>query len=299
MPSRKKQPKSSPPPLLLGAHLSIAGGLHKALYRARDLGCTALQIFTKNAGSWKERHLQPEEIERFTTAARETGISLIAAHGAYLINLASPDRAKRNRSRRALVQELKRASALGIPFVVLHPGAHMGGGPAKAIRRVAETVSQIFAQHPGHGARLLLETTAGQGSTIGYRFEELAEIAACLHGSVPLGFCLDTAHIFAAGYDIRSRPAYEGVMKTFDRIIGLKRLHLLHLNDTPKPLGSRVDRHADIGDGRLGSHAFRLIMRDPRLVRIPKIIETPKGSLGDAGDRRNLERLRALAGADV
>lgn len=286
-------------PCLLGAHFSIAGGLHKALYTARAYGCHTLQIFTKNAHTWKERTLLPDEVERFGRARAETGIQQIAAHTSYLINAASPDPQKRAASLRALENELLRAATLDIPYVILHPGAHMGAGEAAGIAGIAAGVNHIYAQHPDLDTTLLLETTAGQGTGIGHRFEQLAAILNRIDLPDRVGVCLDTCHIHAAGYDLRTRRAYEKTIATFDALVGLKRLFVIHFNDARKALHSRIDRHAHIGEGAIGLRAFGFFMNDARLDRIPKIIETPKHKDGQDGDVINLNRLRSLLSHEI
>lgn len=292
--TRQKQKTKPRVPPLLGAHFSIAKGLHQAFYTARDYGCTAMQIFTKNASTWKERLVSTGEIELFEIARSETGIARVAAHTSYLINIASPDRLKHRKSRDALIQELRRSIALGIDYVVLHPGAHMGMGVKKGLARVAQTIRFIFETTDLSGCRLLLETTAGQGSSLGHAFEHLGAVIHQINDPQHLGVCLDTSHIFAAGYDIRKRKAYSRTMADFDRIIGLDHLYLIHLNDSKKAFGTRVDRHEHIGHGHIGEKAFDCIMNDARLIRIPKIIETPKTGGSRDWDRLNLERLRGL-----
>ncbi len=286
--------KSKEPSVLLGAHFSIAKGFHNALYEAGNYGCTALQIFTKNANSWKERTLSQDEIHRFNQAREETGITAIASHTSYLINLASYDPKKYFMSCNALKCELIRSSMLNIPFVVLHPGAHMGKGKDKGISRIASSINKIFAQNTGLGTRLLLETTAGQGSGLGHAFEQLSSIMDRVKDVDRLGICLDTSHIFAAGYDIRNPGSYRRTLDTFDSVIGIEKLYIIHLNDSKKELGSRVDRHEHIGEGHIGINAFELFMNDPRLLDVPKIIETPKHKGDQDYDRINLNRLRAL-----
>jgi len=283
---------NSPP--LLGAHFSIAKGLHNALYEARAYGCTALQIFTKNAQTWKERSLKPDEIDQFEQARAATGITAIAAHTSYLINLTAVEKQKHTRSCRALEQELVRSSMLNIPFVVLHPGSHMGRGEDEGIRRIAESINQVFSQIPDLKTCLLLETTAGQGSSVGHTFEQLASIMDKVEKKDAVGFCLDTSHIFAAGYDIRTPFAYQKTINIVDSIAGLEHLYLIHLNDSRKELGSRVDRHEHIGRGCIGLKAFELFMNDHRFQDIPKIIETPKQHGGKDYDEINLNTLRNL-----
>ena len=279
---------------LLGAHFSIAGGLHKALFTAQEYGCTALLIFTKNASTWKERRLSTREIEQFQATRKQSGVRSICAHAAYLINLASPDRCKYEKSIMALEQELIRSSQLGIPHVIIHPGAHMGMGEEKGLRRIAEGIDTVFDHVPETTCRVLLETTAGQGSNLGYSFEHLAGIADRVNAKDRIGFCFDTCHVFAAGYDLRTKMAYGQTMKAFDTTVGLERLHVIHLNDAKKGLGSRTDRHAHIGEGGMGVETFRFIMNDSWFKAIPKILETPKETGPVDYDRLNLERLRSL-----
>jgi deoxyribonuclease-4 len=279
---------------LLGAHFSIAKGLHHALYEAQTYGCAALQIFTKNASTWKERTLTQEEIHRFDQAREQTGITSIASHTSYLINLATPDRKKHAMSCHALKQELKRSSMLDIPFVVLHPGAHLGKGKDKGIEKIALSINKIFVQTPDIQLRLLLETTAGQGSGLGHTFEQLASMMDKIENQDRIGICLDTSHVFAAGYDIRTPKSYRKVTDAFDAIIGLEKLYVIHLNDSKKELGSQVDRHEHIGEGYIGIKAFELLMNDLRFRDVPKIIETPKQKDGPDTDKMNLNRLRSL-----
>ena len=280
--------------VLLGAHFSIAGGLHKAVLTAGKYGCPVLQVFTKNANSWKERKLSLDEIEQFRLAKEDHGVVSVCSHTAYLLNLASPERSKYNISMKALEHELVRSSQLDISYVVMHPGAHMGQGEEKGLRRIAEGLNRVFDGIPDASSRLLLEATAGQGSNLGHTFEQLAQIESWVEAREKMGFCLDTCHLFTAGYDIRTKRAYEKTIQAFDRIVGLGRLGVIHLNDAKKGLGSRVDRHEHIGEGAIGLNAFRFIMNDKRLRAIPKIIETPKKKGRVDYDRVNLKRLRSL-----
>jgi deoxyribonuclease-4 len=279
---------------LLGAHFSISKGLHNALYEAQAYGCNALQIFTKNSNTWKERTLSQDEIDCFDRARKVTGITAIASHTSYLINLATHEKKKHAMSCNALKNELVRSSMLSIPFVVLHPGAHMGKGENQGIRKIAESINKIFFQTPGVQTRLLFETTAGQGSNLGHTFEQIASIMDKVENSNRIGVCLDTAHIFAAGYDIRTPNSYGRTMDAFDAVIGIENLYLIHLNDSKKELGSRVDRHQHIGEGLIGIKAFELLMNDRRFIDIPKIIETPKQKDGKDYDQINLDRLRSF-----
>jgi len=298
----RKKLKNQKPPCLLGAHFSIAKGLDKALFEAESYGCNTLQIFTKNANAWKERVVTQKEIEKFEQAKLETGISKIASHTSYLINLATPEKKKHKMSCNALAQEFVRSSWLGIPYVVLHPGSHMGAGDKEGIARISESINEIFAaiyaKTPGVKTRLLLETTAGQGSSVGHTFEHLASIISKVEKKINPGVCFDTCHIFAAGYDIRTMEYYRKTMDDFDSIIGLDRLCLIHLNDSKKELGSRVDRHEQIGLGYIGLEAFKYIMNDERFSDVPKIIETPKGEPKGKTDKdwdeTNLKLLRGF-----
>lgn len=279
---------------LIGAHFSIAKGLDQALCDARDYGCTTCQIFTKNATTWKEKVLSSTQIRDFKEAKARTGIKGIASHGSYLINLATPEEKKHAQSCHGLENELIRAGQLGIPYVVLHPGAHMGAGEEEGIKRITASINTVFSDTPEMQTKLLLETTSGQGSSVGYGFEQLASIVDGIDDRSRIGICLDSCHIFAAGYDIRSETGYEKTMARFESIIGIHRLLYIHLNDSKNPLGSRIDRHQHIGAGFIGITAFECFMRDPRLRNIPKVIETPKPK-GKDWDRMNLDKLRQLS----
>jgi deoxyribonuclease-4 len=279
---------------LLGAHFSISKGLHEAVYTAKSYNCNALQLFTKNASTWKERDLSRKEIDLFEKAKDETGINLIASHTSYLINLASPETKKHTMSCKALKKELVRSSRLGIPYIVLHPGSHMGSGEKEGISRITDSINEIFMETGGVNTRLLLETTAGQGSSLGHTFEQLSFILGGVKNKDRIGVCLDTCHIFAAGYDIRTKNSYNQTFDTFHSIIGLKNLYLIHFNDSKKSLGSRVDRHEHIGEGLIGIKSFEYFMKDERLSHIAKIIETPKEKEGKVWDKVNLKLLRGL-----
>jgi deoxyribonuclease-4 len=279
---------------LVGAHFSTAKGLHEAVYTAASYGCSALQLFTKNAMTWKERSLTEDEIARFEDARKKTGITHIAAHAAYLINLASPDRKKHAMSTRALKQELVRAGMLNIPYCIFHPGAHMDDGEDAGIQRIADTINLIFDQIPENQTRLLLETTSGQGSSIGHTFEQLARIIDKVAIQDRIGVCLDTCHIFAAGYDIRTEASYYQTIEKFASVLGLNMLHVIHFNDAKKDLDARVDRHEHIGKGFIGLSAFEYFINDPRFYHIPKILETPKGKGKEDWDQRNLDTLKNL-----
>ena len=280
--------------LELGAHMSIAGGCDLALTRAAEFGMTSCQIFTKNASQWQAKPLDPAMIERFQTQREVTGIGHLVAHDSYLINMASPDDALREKSRLAFRDELDRCDLLGVPYLVTHPGGHMGSGVEAGVARVAEAINRIHAERPDGKTTILLETTAGQGTTLGRTFEELAQIIAGIEAKERVAVCFDTCHAFAAGYELRDAEGYAATMRAFDEIIGLDQIRVFHLNDSKKGLGSRVDRHAHIGEGELGLPAFELLLNDARFAGLPGILETPKGDDGEE-DRRNLAALRALA----
>jgi deoxyribonuclease-4 len=275
---------------LLGAHVSIAGGTHNAPARAKTLGATAMQIFTKMANRWAERACEDDECKSFRTNLRDTEVAKISAHDSYLINLASPDEQLRARSFDSFVSELRRCEALGLDYLVSHPGNFMDDR-ASGIARNAESIGAALETVAGR-TKILMETTAGSGTSIGSSFEVMATLISLVPGKYRgrVGVCIDTAHIFAAGYDITTD--YDGVMQRFDDVIGLSRLKMMHLNDSKAPLGSRRDRHELIGEGAIGEGAFRRIMNDPRLSRVAKVIETPKLE-PDVTDRLMLERLRS------
>ena len=287
----------------LGAHLSIAGGLPRAVDRARASKCEALQIFTKSAGQWRARTLPVDEIELFREKATHAGIPIVA-HNSYLINIAAADATLRTRSIVALGEELDRAEALGLDALVMHPGAFTSGTEADGLRLIAAGIAAVLAERPAARVRLLLEHTAGQGTTLGHRFEHLAEIIERLEGTRRVGVCLDTCHLLSAGYDICSADGYEQTFAAFDRIVGIDRIAAFHLNDSKKPCGSRVDRHEHIGKGCLGLEPFRRILNDARFTGLPMMLETPKletpesrrRSDADPWDVRNLRTLRKLVG---
>jgi deoxyribonuclease-4 len=279
-------------PLLIGAHMSIAGGISKAFERGQSVQCRTIQIFLKSSNQWKAKPLTEEDKILFQEAQKTSGIHPVVAHDSYLINLASPDSGLYEKSLAAFIEEMERANFLGVPYLVLHPGAHVGSGVEAGIARIAAALNQAFARVDSP-VTILLENTAGQGSGLGYRFEELASIMEKIKEDGRVGICLDTCHAFAAGYDIRTKDAYASVMREFDRLIGIKKIRAFHVNDSKKELGSRVDRHAHIGQGFIGLEGFRCLINDKRFMKIPKILETPKGP-DLAEDRINLATLRSL-----
>ncbi len=279
----------------LGCHMSIAGGVDRAPLRGKQVGCDTIQLFTKSNRQWHAKRLTDREVEAFKANLAVTGIGPVVAHDCYLVNLAAPGGPLWKKSVAAFRVEMERAERLGIPYLVTHPGSHAGAGEAEGIRRVAEALNILQAALPRHGGvQILLETTAGQGTSLGYRFEQLAAILADVEQPDRAGICLDTCHIFAAGYDIRPPAGYRRTMEELDACLGLRRLKAIHLNDSKGGLGSRVDRHEHIGKGRLGLAPFRRLLNDPRLRRVPMILETPKDDNFITADRRNLARLRRL-----
>ncbi len=301
---------------LFGAHMSIAGGLHNALTAAVEHGMETFQMFTaspsqwsvtaklpvqsikrstKRVEQWIGKPLDDDAVDVFKKKLKATKLKYATAHDSYLINLASPDDALYRKSIEAFVHEVEQAERLGLSYLVTHPGAHLDAGEDAGLQRVAKAINETQRRCPGYKVRILLEATAGQGSTLGHRFEHLAAIIAQVDESKRLGVCLDTCHVFAAGYELAPRDKYESTINQFDRIVGLKRLKLFHLNDSMKPLGSRVDRHQHIGKGCLGLEPFRLIVNDPRFQKLPMILETPKESDGNSDmDTINLGLLREL-----
>lgn len=278
--------------MYLGAHMSVAGGLHKAIARIQAVDGTALQIFSRNQRQWRAKPVSPEEATAFQEAWQGWGNYPIASHASYLINLASAKEEARHKSKAALLAEFERCAALQVPAIVMHPGSHGGAGVERGIDRLVAGLDQVLAQAPGE-TRLLLETTAGQGTGLGADFSELAAVLAQSGHAERLAVCLDTCHVFAAGYDIRSAEGVSQTLAAFDQEIGLERLHFIHLNDSKKPLASRVDRHEHIGQGEIGLEGFRALINEPRLAQIPMTLETPKGE-DLAEDRVNLATLKGL-----
>lgn len=280
---------------LFGAHLSVAGGLHKAVETARGLGMDTVQVFTSNPNAWAAKKLDPATVAAFKKAVADHAIRFPTSHDSYLINLAAPDDALWKKSIDAFVAELDRSEALGLSYVVTHPGAHVGTGVEVGVSRVVAALDVIQERCQGYQVRVLLETTAGQGTTLGAKFEELAAMLDRVKQPERLGVCLDTCHVFAAGYPLGTAADYADTFDRFDRLIGLKRLCLFHVNDSLKPFGSRVDRHAGIGLGEMGDEPFRRLVRDPRFADTPMILETPKDDAdGNAMDPVNLAKLKGF-----
>lgn len=280
---------------LLGAHQSIAGGLHRAFDRILAVGGESLQIFTANQRQWRVKPPAAEDIRLFREKWQACGQMPVASHGSYLINLAAADPIAAAKSIAAFADELGRCLQLGLGFVVLHPGSHLGAGVEAGLEAVARNLDQALEQAgvPATGLKVLLETTAGMGTALGSRFAELGWLLGRSRFPHNLGVCIDTCHIFAAGYDLRDQAAYAATMDELEREVGLARVHFVHLNDSKKGLASRVDRHEHIGRGEIGDEGFRLLPNDPRFARHPMTLETPKGD-DLAEDRENLERLRGL-----
>jgi deoxyribonuclease-4 len=272
--------------------MSINGGLHMALERGHSIGCETIQLFTRNNVRWKAKPRTDDELEHYHATLAQTDIDPVVAHAIYLINLAASEKRVHSLSNAAYREELVRCDEAGIAYLVLHPGSHKGRGLEDGIARIAEGIRTAYAEHPEYTVITLLENTAGQGDTIGRTFQELAEIAAQV-GDVPVGYCLDTAHALASGYNLCTRKGYEAMLDEFDRVLGLDRLYCLHLNDSKTGLGAHLDRHEQIGQGHVGLDAFRMLLNDPRLAGKPMLLETPKSDdLHE--DIENLSLLRGL-----
>ena len=277
---------------LLGAHQSVGGGLHLAFERLARVGGEALQIFTRNQRQWRPAELQGAEIELFLAAHEKSGAMPVASHASYLVNLASPREELREKSIANLILELRRCRALGIPYVVLHPGAHGGEGAEAGLGRVVSALDRAITESDA-GVRILVETTCGQGTGLGRSFDELGYILDHSRNRELLGVCLDTCHLFAAGYELRTAVGYEATIAALERAVGIAAVRFVHLNDSKKGLASRVDRHEHIGKGSIGLAGFANFLNDRRFAEIPMVIETPKGK-DLAEDRENLAVLRSL-----
>ncbi len=284
-PSPSRQP-------LLGSHMSIAGGVHTAIERAVRIGCPTLQMFVKNNNQWKGKELTDEDVATYKEARSKARIGPVVVHDTYLINLCAVDPSILVRSRDALQDELVRCERLGVEYLNFHPGSHMGAGDEEGIKRIAESINIVHERTKGFSVRSVIETTAGQGTAIGHRFEQIREIIDRVEEKARMAVCVDTCHIFAAGYDISTEEGYEQTFRDFDDIIGLDQLVAFHVNDSKKPLGSRVDRHDHIGEGLIGLDGFSFLMNDRRFRDIPKILETPKSE----DLHEDVENIRVLKG---
>ncbi len=280
---------------LLGAHVSTSGGVSTIFERGRSIGANALAFFSKNNNRWKGKELTPEIISEFEELRRQSDGAPLMIHTSYLINLAASSEQILERSINGMIDELERASKLGVTSVVLHPGAHMGAGPRDGIDRVARSMNRVHEALPGSEVVTLFETSAGQGSCLGCTFEELGEMIRLIDEPDRVGICIDTCHIFAAGYDIRTRDGWDGAVEELEREVGIDRVAAFHINDSKRELGSRVDRHQHIGEGEIGLEPFGHILNDERFRGIPKVLETPKTEPVES-DIENLAKLRSLLG---
>jgi deoxyribonuclease-4 len=277
--------------MLFGAHVSIAGGIFNAPIHGKEIGCDVIQIFSKNQMQWKIPELKSDDIALFKDNVFKTNVLPETIHSSYLVNIAGPDEGILEKSINDLSRELERAEALNIPFVVFHPGAHKGLGEGKGLKNIAVNINKIFSLSASKSSMLLLETTAGEGTNLCYKFEHFRCIFENIVDISRIGVCIDTCHIFAAGYDIRDKKSYSDIIDNFNRIVGLKFLRAFHLNDSRLDIGSRMDRHEEIGDGKIGLDGFRLLVNDLRFKNIPGILEVPGGI---SGYKRNISKLRSL-----
>ncbi|MBD3257656.1 deoxyribonuclease IV [candidate division GN15 bacterium] len=279
--------------MLFGAHESIAGGFDKAIERGKKATCDTIQMFNKSNNQWRAATIRADIVDRYFQLQEELGVSVATSHTSYLINIASPDKKLAVKSRKSLTEEMERCNLLKIPNLVMHPGAHVGSGEEAGLQRVAENINEMLDDIPGNQCRLLLEATAGMGSTLGYKFEHLAWLIDKIEDKEHIGVCLDTCHIFTAGYNIADPKEYKKVIKEFNDTVGLEWLKIIHMNDSKMPLGSKRDRHEHIGKGEIGLQGFRNIVNDRRLKKVPMILETPKGD-DLTEDIENLKVLRRL-----
>jgi len=276
----------------LGAHMSIAGGVEKAIELGSSINCSAIQLFTKNNNQWKAKPLTDQSVSVFHHTWVQSGIEKIVAHTGYLINLANPGE-NWVKSMDSMELEIVRAERLGIPYLVMHPGSHLGEGEEYGLKRIADSLNTLMGKYPDYKLVILLETTAGQGTNMGYTFEHLARIMDMLGQPERYGICLDTCHIFSAGYDLRTEKGYNETFDTFDRVLGIDKIKAIHLNDSKTGFASRKDRHEHIGKGTLGLEPFRFLLNDPRLKHIPMVLETPKDK-NLTEDKENLKILYSL-----
>jgi deoxyribonuclease-4 len=277
----------------LGAHMSISGGLDKAVVSGQELGCETIQIFTRSPRQWRSRVLEEAQVALFSQTKKEAGIDPVVAHDCYLINLASLEEELWQKSLSVFIEELGHCQALGIPYLILHPGSHVGAGEESGLKQVATALDRARDETQGYRVEVLLENTAGQGTNLGYKFEHLATLLSLVRDSSWLGACFDTCHAFTAGYELRTGEGYEATWQEIEELVGLERVKVIHLNDAKGDLGSRLDRHEHIGQGKMGLEPFRMLLNDERFRDLPMVLETPKGpDLSE--DRENLRLLRSL-----
>jgi deoxyribonuclease IV len=283
---------------ILGAHQSIAGGYYRAAETARQCGCDCVQLFTKNNNQWRAKEISDDDVTRFQAGLAEAKLAHPLSHDSYLINLAAPDEILWRKSFEAFIVELQRAERLGIPYVVTHPGSYTSSSEEAGLARIVQALVEVHCQTRGLRVRTLLENTAGQGTNLGWKFEQLAKILDGVTDSDRIGVCIDTCHLFAAGYPLGTPKEYKATLKQLDNLVGIELVKAFHLNDSKRELGSRVDRHEHIGKGHLGLEPFRLLLNDPRFERIPMYLETPKEAEGENRsielDSMNLATLRGL-----
>ncbi|MBA2727139.1 MAG: deoxyribonuclease IV [Parachlamydiaceae bacterium] len=287
---------TAPENLLIGAHTSAAGGAYKALLEGVSIGATTIQLFTANQRRWASSPIPQKDLDLWHKTLSETGLKKIMSHSSFLINLGSPDLEALVKSRKTMREEVERCLALKLTYLNFHPGAALSEDPQGCLDRIAESLLELEPLLVGRDLRLLLETTAGQGSCQGYRFEQIAYIISKVEKKIPIGVCIDTCHIFVAGYDIRNANAYNATLNEFDKVIGLKHLYAFHVNDSLKGLGTRVDRHAPLGEGLIGMDAFRFMMTDPRTRDLPMYLETPGGT---EQWKKEIPLLRSFASQNV
>jgi deoxyribonuclease-4 len=276
--------------LMLGGHISILGGVSLAPKRGREATCDCMQIFSKNQMQWKSKPVDLDEAELFSANSKEFGIIETVIHDSYLINLASPDKTLLKRSREAFLDEMVRAKHLGVRNLIFHPGAHMGAGEQAGLKKIADSMNWARSEFGSSDVCLVLEITAGQGSVLGYSFDQLAKIISMLDDQKNAGVCFDTCHAYASGYDIKTKDGYENTFDMFDELIGLEYLKAFHINDSKVKLGSNIDRHEQIGEGYIGLDGFRNLMNDARFSELPMVLETPEG------EKRYKKELKALRG---
>jgi deoxyribonuclease-4 len=279
--------------MLFGAHQSIAGGVYNALHRGKQATCDTIQIFNKSNNQWRAKKLESNDVDLYFEAIDETGVKVACSHTSYLINIASPDDALWEKSRISLTEEMQRCNLLKVPALVMHPGSHVGSGEETGLNRVADALNRMFDELGNNTVVMALEATAGQGTNLGYKFEQLAYIIDRVEDKDHMGVCLDSCHIFAAGYPLIEPKDYDKTIKSFDKIVGLDRLQVFHINDSKKEFGSKRDRHEHIGQGFIGLEGFRNIVNDAKLENVPLILETPKED-DLAEDVENLRILRSL-----